>query len=178
VIDRRRALALGALVLAIVGLLAALGAFSGGDEKAPGKATKPAANAKSKAKARPQPAAKLPAGSEITQLLQTYADRFHDESALGIGELFADDAVRRNGDDPPENRERAIAAYRAQFAQLESPTYTLSELKVKRTPGAATVTGRYQIATPTGGGGSGGVVFRLVERDGHLVIRRLEITPD
>ena len=165
---RRRLFAVGALVLAVVGTLAAAGAFSGGSphSQRAARAAKPA----------PARSAPLPSGAEITQLLQAYADRYHAKNALGLGELMADDAVRRNDGDPPQNRAQAIAAYRRQFAQSKNPSYVLSGLRVKRAPGTATVTGHYTI-TSDAGSSTGAVVLHLVERDGHLVIRGLDTTP-
>jgi hypothetical protein len=113
----------------------------------------------------------------VQQLLQTYIDRYGAEDADGLGELFADDAVRQNGDDPPEDRDQAIATYRKQFAQLSNPTYALSGLKITTEPGAATVRGRYTIRSSNGTVG-GRITYRLVESDGHLVIERLEVQPD
>jgi Protein kinase domain/Domain of unknown function (DUF4440) len=162
-----------AVLLLTAGGLAAAGVFSSDDDKQPA----PKAEAPGPAPAPATSGPDEPTDEEVQQLLQTYIERYGQENADGLGELFADDAVRQNGDDPPEDREQAIATYRKQFAQLSNPTYELSGLKITTEPGAATVRGRYTIKSSNGTVG-GKITYRLVESDGHLVIERLDIQPD
>ena len=160
-------MALGALGAALlIAVLAVAGAFSGGGGNGNGGAS-PAAG----------PSSRTPANTEVARLLQDYANRYGAQDAAGLGQLFAADGVRRDGSGPPETPSQAVAAYRRQFAQLSNPSYRLSGLRMETRPGAATVTGRYTIASSSGST-SGSVVFQLVERSGRLAIRRLELKPD
>ncbi|MEA2399293.1 MAG: hypothetical protein QOK25_2849 [Thermoleophilaceae bacterium] len=181
---RPRLLALGALVVAIVATLVATGAFSGGGRRStagpvrPARPARPAVvhPAKPKPKPTPRPASSQPSGHEVTRLLKTYAAGVHSKSALGLGALLAPNFVRRNFGESPLNRSQAIAAYRREFALGGSLSYVLKGVKVKRGPGTATVTGRYTVKSSTGTS-TGTVVFHLVERHSHLVIKALETKP-
>jgi hypothetical protein len=128
--------------------------------------------------APPPPAGptRIPTDGDVRTLLETYADRYGAEDADGLSELFADDAVRVS-DGKVEDRAQAIATYREQFAQLNNPTYALSEPQIDREPGSATATGRYRI-TSSSGTVTGDIQFELVDSDGHLVIERLAIQSD
>jgi serine/threonine-protein kinase len=155
------AAAIGLLLVAAV--LALAGAFDSGSSP-------------KRAAPSPAPRAHTPTNAEVIRFLQAYADRYGREDADGIGRLFAADGVRRNAGSSPESRSEAIAAYRAQFAQLEHPSYHVSGLRQTARPGAVTVTGRYAIASDSGTT-TGRVAFHLVERGGRLSIKRLDIEP-
>ena len=163
----RLALAGAAAIALVIALLAIAGAFDGGSD---GGSTAPEGT-------KPARSAATPTNAEVTRLLQTYADRYGAEDAAGIGDLLARDAVRHSVGEPPQHRSQAIAAYRSQFAQLQNPSYRLSGLRQRTRPGAATVSGRYAIASASGTT-TGRIVFQLAERGGRLVIRRLDIQPD
>jgi hypothetical protein len=155
----------GAIVLLLIAAVLALaGAFD--------TSSSPKRGATKSAPLRPH----TPTNAEVTRLLQTYADRYGREDADGIGRLFAADGVRRNAGSPPESRSEAIAAYRAQFAQLEHPSYHLSGLRQTARPGAVTVTGRYAIASDSGTT-TGRVAFHLAQRGRRLLIERLDVEP-
>jgi Protein kinase domain/Domain of unknown function (DUF4440) len=164
---RRRVIAgaVGAAALALV-VLALAGVFDGGGSERVGAAVSGAARS-----------LEAPTSAEVARLLQTYADRYGAEDAEGIGQLFAPDGVRVNGDGPPEDRAQAIAAYRRQFAELVNPSYRLSGLRSERRGSVVTVRGRYAIISESGTT-TGRIAFRLVDRDGRLAIVRLGITPD
>jgi protein kinase-like protein len=160
------AIAGAAAVIAGVALLALAGAFDGGGD----------GGSKTSGGAAQEDAARTPTTAEVTDLLQTYADRYGAEDAAGLGALLTPDAVRHTAGQAAEDRSQAIADYRRQFAELTNPSYRLSELRQRKRAGAVTVSGRYAIASASGTT-TGRVVFDLVKRDGRVAIRRLEIRP-
>jgi hypothetical protein len=164
-----------ALVVVAVGVLA-LTQLGGTDSSAPSAKVGAKHEDAAPAPSQPAEAAKTPTDGEVRSLLKTYTDRYGAEDAAGLGELFAADAVRYS-EGKTQNRAEAIATYREQFSQLTDPTYSLSGLQIDTEPGAARVAGRYRISSSTGTV-TGGVVYRLVDGDGHLVIKRLDIQPD
>lgn len=167
--------AVAAAVLTLV-ILVAAGAFSGGGE-GERATTASSARARHPAPAPDRPAADTPTDADVRALLQAYAERYSAEDTAGLGALFTADATRQNGDDPVEDRARALAEYQRQFDDYAGLDYTLEDKNVDRAPGAATVRARYRI-TSTRGTTRGAITFYLVERGSRLAIRRLEIVPD
>jgi ketosteroid isomerase-like protein len=123
--------------------------------------------------AAPSPSISL---ESIRQLLGDYQTAYSNEDLTGLRNLFADDLVRQNGTDQPQDLTGALTTYQAQFDQLTNATYQLSDLSVTRGSNDAAVLGDYSI-TSNNGTVTGAIRFHLVEKAGLLLIDRLEIRP-
>lgn len=117
-----------------------------------------------------------PTRDDVKAFLRKYTKRYEAEDASGLGKLFTRDAVRVSDGDH-ESRAQAIATYRKQFANLRNPKYTLSVVRIKTRQLGATVRARYRISSNKGTV-RGNIKYTLVERNGELLIKRLDVKSD
>jgi hypothetical protein len=94
-----------------------------------------------------------------------------------LGALFAPNFRRTNDGDPPEGRDAALDTYASQFADLESPTYDLRDVKVTMTGTTARAEGSYDITSAAGSVG-GSVTFDIAAVDGTPLITAIVTKPD
>lgn len=113
---------------------------------------------------------------EMHNVLLGYVQAYSDESVVELESLFAPDLVRRNGDDPVEHRDAALATYQQQFDQLSDPQYQLSGLHYSAVPGEGTAEGGYVI-TSSAGQSRGRIIFVFEVRGGHLLINGIRVIP-
>jgi hypothetical protein len=113
---------------------------------------------------------------EMHNVLLEYVQAYSDESVGELESLFAPDLVRRNGDDPIEHRDAALATYQQQFDQLTNPQYQLSGLQYQSVPGGGTAEGSYVI-TSSAGQSQGRIGFVFEVRDGLLLINGIRVIP-
>lgn len=113
---------------------------------------------------------------EMRNELGSYMQAYDDESVVELGNLFAPDLVRRNGADPVENRDAALATYQQQFDELTNPQYQLTDVTYRTGQGEGIAEGRYVI-TSSAGQSQGRIGFEFVVRDGFLYIDKIGIAP-
>jgi hypothetical protein len=179
---------LSVLAMAAAAVLAVVMLIGGGDPERAGPGGRAAratpsgsfTSSASPASTGPSPTAAPDARAvtitEIQQVLDRYQDAYSDEDVDALRTLFADDVVRRNASEPPEDLEQALATYRSQFETISSPTYRLSGLSITPGRGEGRATGRYTISKG-GGPVHGGIAFHLSGHGGRLLIDRITIRP-
>ena len=123
----------------------------------------------------PQPAALTQPA--VTKLLHDYEAAYSNEDVDALDALFAPGFRRTNGDDPVESRDAALDTYASQFADLESPTYDLRDVKVTMTGTSARAEGSYDIMSAAGSV-SGSITFDISAVDGRPLITAIVTTPD
>lgn len=174
----RAALAV-ALVVVVGGAVAVtqLGGDEGSKPASP-PAKAPAPGAAPTPGAAPAPEAGEPTQDDVRALLRRYTESYGAEDLDALRALFAPDALRIS-EGVTQSREEAMATYTKQFGDLTDPTYTLDAVQIETSPKGATARGRYTIRSSSSSStATGGVEFRLEDRDGRLVIERLSIDPD
>lgn len=123
----------------------------------------------------PQPAPLTQAG--VTKLLHDYEAAYTAEDVNALSALFAPGFRRTNDGDPPEARAAALDTYASQFADLESPTYDLRDVKVTMTGTTARAEGSYDITSAAGSVG-GAVTFDIAAVGGKPLITAIVTKPD
>ena len=151
-------------VLAIAGVVTLALLLTGSDPQPKPKPVPP-----------PQPAALTQSG--ITKLLHDYEAAYSAEDVDALEALFAPGFRRTNDGDPPESRDAALDTYASQFADLDSPTYELHDVKVTITGTAARAEGSYDITSAAGPVG-GSISVDIAAVDGSPLITAIVTDPD
>jgi hypothetical protein len=171
-------------VLAVVTVAAAAVTIvvltSRGDSTKAGRSTPVAPSGSFTSSATPSqaPSSAAPAvtTTEIHELLDRYQAAYSDEDAARLRNLFADELVRRNGADAPEELEQALSTYQSQFDRLSHPIYVLSGVTVAGGRGGGRAVGTYTISSDKGQT-RGRIAFHVSARGGRLLIDRITIRP-
>ena len=153
-----------AAVVAIAGVVVLALVLTGSDSQHKPKPVPP-----------PQPAALTQSG--ITTLLHNYEAAYSAEDVDALEALFAPSFRRTNDGEPPESRDAALDTYASQFADLESPTYELHDVKVTITVSTARGEGSYDITSSAGSVG-GSITFDIAAVDGAPLITAIVTKPD
>jgi hypothetical protein len=172
--------AAGTAVLLAAGAVVAVLALSGGDEQPAEReravrTTIETVTAPAAAPAEPGPPVTR---SEVESRLNTYATLYTAEGAGQIAGMLAPDVVRRNGSDPPQDRDEAIAEYERQFRTLVKPVYTIDIESIDVGDGEAAAEARYLIDADNAPTASGAIHFHLVRSEFDLLIDEIRIQPD
>jgi hypothetical protein len=141
---------------------------------APAPAAAPSAPVKEPAPLPTAPRVRAITPVEMSGVLQAYVNAYSSEDTIGLRSLFADDLVRTNGSDAPENLAQALDTYRLQFAGLSNPLYRLSGVSYDAV--RATAAGIYSISSDSGTVG-GSIRFHFVRVGTGLLIDAISIQP-
>lgn len=114
--------------------------------------------------------------AEMRSVLQRYVDAYSAEDIQLLGSLFASDLARKNGTDPIENREAALADYQRQFDGLTNPRYTLVNLDYRAGRGQGVASSPYVIKSASGES-RGRITFYFAVRGGRLLIDGIRAVP-
>lgn len=125
----------------------------------------------------PEPAAGyVVTAADMEGVLLRYEAAYSNEDLTELGSLFADDLIRRNGADPPEDLFQALETYSRQFSVLSNPVYTLSEISYESGLDEGAATGVYEISHDAGTV-AGEISFHFRLSGDQLLIDVLEIEP-
>jgi hypothetical protein len=121
-------------------------------------------------------AASVVTAADMEGVLLRYETAYSNEDLTELGSLFADDLIRRNGADPPEDLFQALETYSSQFSVLSNPLYTLSNVSYVPGLDEGAATGVYEITHDAGTVG-GEISFHFTLSEDQLLIDALEIEP-
>ena len=114
--------------------------------------------------------------SSVRDVLARYEGAYSNEDVAALDALFAPEFRRRAPPRPDMDRAEALAEYERQFAQLSSPTYTLTNEQIEAGPEGAVVRADYEIRDDDGGEPAVGTIeFSMVLTDDGLLIDALDI---
>ncbi len=113
---------------------------------------------------------------DVQPLLKRYEAAYSSKSITQLEALFAPSLTRDNGTHPAEDRGEALATYRTQFRQLQSPTYSLTNVQTTPGAGEATASASYSITSQNGTVG-GTIAFHVVPNGGGLAFDQITIHP-
>jgi Protein of unknown function (DUF2510) len=113
---------------------------------------------------------------DVQPLLKRYEAAYSSKSVTQLEGLFVPSFTRHNGTHAAENREEALATYRMQFSQLQSPMYSLSNVQINAGTGEATASASYSITSQNGTVG-GIIAFHVVPNGSGLGIDQITIHP-
>ena len=150
--------------IAVLGAGAAIVVFViGGDDPEPKPVTPP----------RPTATLTQP---EVESLLNRYSAAYSAEDVDQLRALFAPGFRRTNDGEPPESRDEALDTYASQFAELESPSYQLRDVRVKMSGVTAEAEGDYSV-TSSAGSVTGSISFDVAEVNGTPLITAIATEP-
>jgi serine/threonine-protein kinase len=107
----------------------------------------------------------------VRDVLARYEGAYSNEDTAALDALFAPDFRRRAPPRPDMGRAAALAEYERQFAQLDNPTYTLSNIQIEAGPEGAVASADYEIQADGAEPAFGTIHFSLVlsGEDGLLI---------
>jgi hypothetical protein len=119
--------------------------------------------------------------AEAIATLDRYQVSLTNADLPALEKLLAPGFERKLLADPPGDRATALKAFRAAFdVRGTQPRFSLKDVRVETADGGATATARYSYTA--GGdphpGDYGANTFHMVERDGKVLIDRIETYPD
>jgi Protein of unknown function (DUF2510) len=180
--DRRRdvarivvGLALIAIVIAVVVALADAGKKSHPATASVSRTTLTARATSTTTAATTTTTAPAPiTAAAVNSLLNAYVAAYNSRSGPALRRLFAPTLVRRANGGAPQNLDRAMAVYRAQFATTPNPGLTLANVHI--TPGAGVATaGAYFGVYAHGRRTRGKIAFHIVPSGSGLLIDQLNV---
>jgi ketosteroid isomerase-like protein len=119
--------------------------------------------------------APTPTVAQVQDVLSRYTSAYSSEDSSALESLFTNDFTRSDPPQPTMDRSAAMQEYDKQFSQLTNPNYSLHNVTIKTSPGAADVNATYTVTADNTSPATGQITFHMTLANDELLIDQIKI---